>query len=214
MYNLVVLGAPGAGKGTLAKRLAESLRIPHISTGDLFRQNISQNTALGRQAESYIIQGNLVPDEVTNAMVFTRLNQADCQEGFILDGYPRSIAQAEALEAYLQEQNRPLSHVLSIEVEEAVIVQRLGNRLSCVSCGESYNRLSRPPQQEGLCDVCHSALRVRDDDQPETIHKRLETYRRITAPLVQHYRDLHLVRPIDNNRDSNWALQTALAVLL
>ena len=180
--KLVLLGAPGAGKGTQASNLAEMLQVPHISTGDIFRANMRENTPLGVKAKSYMDQGLLVPDELTVDMVMDRLAQEDCQNGYILDGFPRTIAQADALAA-----KETLDAAVNIDVEDSAIIDRMGGRRVCPACGESYHVKYNPPKKEGVCDKCGQALIVRKDDVPETVQKRLEVYHEQTAPLISYY---------------------------
>ena len=180
--KLVLLGAPGAGKGTQASNLAEMLQVPHISTGDIFRANMRENTPLGVKAKSYMDQGLLVPDELTVDLVMDRLAQEDCRNGYILDGFPRTIAQADALAA-----KETLDAAVNIDVEDSAIIDRMGERRVCPACGESYHVKYNPPKKEGVCDKCGQALIVRKDDVPETVQKRLEVYHEQTAPLISYY---------------------------
>ena len=180
--NIILLGAPGAGKGTQASNLAEMLQVPHISTGDIFRANMRENTPLGVKAKSYMDQGLLVPDELTVDLVMDRLAQEDCQNGYILDGFPRTIAQADALAA-----KETLDAAVNIDVEDSAIIDRMGGRRVCPACGESYHVKYNPPKKEGVCDKCGQALIVRKDDVPETVQKRLEVYHEQTAPLISYY---------------------------
>lgn len=180
--KLVLLGAPGAGKGTQASNLAEMLQVPHISTGDIFRANMRENTPLGVKAKSYMDQGLLVPDELTVDLVMDRLAQEDCQNGYILDGFPRTIAQADALAA-----KETLDAAVNIDVEDSAIIDRMGGRRVCPACGESYHVKYNPPKKEGVCDKCGQVLIVRKDDVPETVQKRLEVYHEQTAPLISYY---------------------------
>lgn len=181
--KLVLLGAPGAGKGTQASNLADLLHIPHISTGDIFRANMRENTPLGVKAKSYIDQGLLVPDELTVDLVMDRLCQEDCQNGYILDGFPRTLAQADALAA-----REELDAAVDIEVPDEAIVDRMSGRRVCPACGESYHIQYNPSKQEGICDKCGAALIIRKDDVPETVQKRLSVYHEQTAPLIEYYR--------------------------
>lgn len=185
--RLVFLGAPGAGKGTLADQVCEKWEIPHISTGDLFRFHLSQKTPLGIEAQSYMDQGKLVPDDLTCRLVEDRLSQEDCQKGFLLDGFPRNVAQAEALKKYLEGRALSLDGVVSIEVPTDLIIQRLSGRRVCVSCGASYNVNGQIPTNSSVCDRCGGSVIQRSDDRPETIAKRLETYQESTFPLVAYY---------------------------
>lgn len=183
----VLVGPPGAGKGTQAQILASELSIPKVSTGDIFRANVSGGTELGKQAKEYMDRGDLVPDEVTNAMVRDRLAEEDAQEGFLLDGFPRNVAQAETLDAMLAEMDRRLDVVLELKVDEEEVVKRLSGRRTCRQCGHVQHVLFDPPAKEGVCDVDGGELFQRDDDREETIRHRLEVYREQTAPLVSFY---------------------------
>lgn len=198
MY-LVLLGPPGSGKGTLAEDLEKIYRIPHISTGDIFRGMISAKTDLGLQAERYINQGELVPDDITIRMIKTRLQEDDCSEGFILDGFPRTIYQAQALERILVQQEKTLTAVLNVVVSSELILYRLTGRRHCPQCGRSYNLNTMPPQKDELCDDCNVKLIRRDDDNPETIRQRLRTYQKQTKPLTEYYQRQNMMLDIDNS---------------
>ena len=187
--NIVMLGPPGAGKGTQAALLAERLGTPHVATGDLFREALRAETELGLTAKSYMERGELVPDEVTIAMVRERLSKPDCDEGVILDGFPRTIEQAEALDELLDEQDKSIDAALFIDAEEEELVRRLSSRWTCRNCQAVYNVLSKPPLEEGKCDLCGGELYQRADDKPETVRNRIVVYREQTSPLVQYYRD-------------------------
>lgn len=187
--KIIMLGAPGAGKGTCAKILSEKYNIPHISTGDILRANIKNGTELGNKAKTYMDQGLLVPDDLVVALVVDRLKQDDAKEGYILDGFPRTIPQAEALDAALAEINERIDYALDIEVEDAHIVERMGGRRCCVKCGATYHLVNVPPKKEGICDSCGEALILRDDDAPETVKKRLDVYHEQTQPLIAYYKE-------------------------
>nr|WP_221308254.1 adenylate kinase [Nocardiopsis mwathae] len=182
-----MVGPPGAGKGTQAQILASELSIPKVSTGDIFRANVSGGTELGKQAKAYMDRGDLVPDEVTNAMVRDRLGQQDAQSGFLLDGFPRNVAQAETLNKILDDMGERLDAVLELKVDEEEVVKRLSGRRSCRNCGHVQHVLYDPPKKEGVCDACGGELFQREDDREETIRHRLEVYREQTAPLVSFY---------------------------
>ncbi len=182
MLRLVLLGPPGSGKGTQAKLLSAHYGVPHISTGDIFRDNIARKTPLGREADSYISKGNLVPDGLTNRIVEDRLSKPDCSDGFMLDGYPRTMGQVRFLGRITD-----VTAAVEIAVSEEEIVERLGSRRMC-ACGAVYNLVGNPPKKEGICDKCKGKLYLRDDDRPEVIHHRFEVYREQTAPLVEFYR--------------------------
>ncbi len=185
--RVVLLGAPGAGKGTQAKAISERLAIPHISTGDIFRANIKGNTPLGVKAKSYIDKGALVPDELTVEIVKDRLQNPDCSKGFILDGFPRTIPQAEYLDRVLDEMNIELDATLLIDVKDEEIIERMSGRRVCTNCGASYHIIYKPVKVEGKCDVCGSPVVQRADDAAETVLSRLETYHKQTQPLISYY---------------------------
>jgi adenylate kinase len=197
--NLILLGPPGAGKGTQAERISDIYDIPHISTGDIFRDNLSRGTELGLEAKKYMDRGELVPDEVVIGIVKDRLGAPDCGKGFILDGFPRTVAQAEALKEMLQGLGRPLDHVLNIAVPDEVVTERLTARRTCRSCGANYNLLFNPPREEGRCDRCGGELYQREDDREETVRKRLEEYQDKTEPLIDYYSGEGLLRDIDGS---------------
>ncbi len=187
--NLLILGAPGAGKGTMAQMLQEKLNIPHISTGDIFRYNIKNDTELGRKVKQYIESGALVPDSLTVDLMKDRLQKPDCLKGFLLDGFPRTINQAESLDAILDEMNLNLDNAIYLEVPDEVIIERITGRRVCTECGKTYHIKNNPPIREGLCDVCGKPLIQREDDKEATVIKRLETYHRQTEPLVAYYKN-------------------------
>ena len=191
--NLVMLGPPGAGKGTQAALLAERLGTPHVASGDLFREALKKETELGLTAKSYMERGELVPDEVTIAMVRERLQRPDCDSGVILDGFPRTIEQAEALQGLLAEQNKKIDAALLIDAAEDELVRRLSSRWTCRNCQAVYNIISNPPHEEGWCDVCGGELYQRADDVPETVRNRIRVYRQQTSPLIDYYRDQELL---------------------
>ena len=199
--NIILVGAPGSGKGTQAEQLRDRFGLSHIATGDLFRQNLKDNTELGQLAKTYMDRGALVPDEVTEAMVEDRLSKEPPDKGFILDGFPRTLPQARALDEIMDHIGRRLDAVLYIKVADAEIQKRLGGRRVCRSCQTPYHVNFKPPQQEGICDVCGGELYQRDDDNPSTIHSRLETFHQQTAPIINYYQDAGLVIEIDGERD-------------
>ncbi|MCB0211008.1 MAG: adenylate kinase [Anaerolineae bacterium] len=199
--DVVLLGGPGSGKGTQAEKLSKSLSLAHVSTGELFRGHFKNNTALGKLAKSYIERGELVPDDVTQGMVQDRLSQPDVQNGFILDGFPRTIGQAEALTDMMTGMKRRLSGILYINVSDAEIVKRLSGRVTCQDCQTPFHTMYNPPAKEGVCDHCGGQLRRRDDDEPDTIRARLRTYYGQTAPLISYYRALGLLYEIDGEGD-------------
>jgi len=195
--NLILLGAAGAGKGTQAQKLAVRFGIPQISTGDMLRAARREGTALGRKAEEYMNKGQLVPDEVVIGLVEERLRQPDAKPGFILDGFPRTIPQAEALDGVLHKLGRAKIRVVDVQVPEAILKERLGGRLSCPKCGASYHVKFTPPRAAGVCDSCGTALITRADDKPEAIEKRLQEYHDKTAPLADYYRRSGVLREVD-----------------
>ncbi len=199
--HLVLLGPPGAGKGTQAGKLESAYNLPHISTGDMFRRAINQETALGTKAKEYMDQGKLVPDEIVNGIVKERLAEDDCQAGFILDGFPRTVNQAEELTAILEDLDLDLNAVINIEVGEEEVVARLSARRVCEDCGAAYHLKFDPPQKEGICDQCGGSLYQRDDDQPETIKERLAVYQEQTAPLVDYYQDRDLLVTVNGEQE-------------
>jgi adenylate kinase len=194
--RLVLLGPPGGGKGTQAVRLAQEFGVPHIATGDLFRAEIAQRTELGKLANEYIAHGNLVPDEVVNGMVRSRMEKPDCT-GYVLDGYPRTEEQAQVLDAMLEELERPICVAIELNVPDEVIVERAVGRQVCAQCGAIYHLTSKPPRMFGLCDVCRGVLTVREDDQPSTVRHRLGVYHRLTEPVIEHYRKSGVLRTVD-----------------
>lgn len=194
--NLILLGAPGAGKGTQASRIAEDLNIPAISTGDILRKAVADQTPLGQKAKEYMDKGELVPDNVVIRMVEERLGAPDCREGFLLDGFPRTVVQADALKDVLDKMGKKLDLVLNIDVSEEEIVKRLTGRRTCRECYQIYHLDYNPPQNEGQCDACGGELYQRDDDKVETIRRRLEVYKNQTDPLISYYDDRGLLQNI------------------
>lgn len=188
MKGIIMLGAPGSGKGTQAKKMSERFGIPQISTGDMLREAVKQGTEMGRKAKSFMDQGGLVPDEVVIGIVRDRLNASDCAQGFILDGFPRTIPQAEALDTVLGELGKKITGVLSLEVDEADLMERLCGRRTCPGCGAMFHVQFNPPKTEGTCDKCGGSLIQRDDDREETIRARLVNYKKSTEPLIGYYR--------------------------
>ena len=200
--RIILLGPPGAGKGTVAGKLVERFNIPQVSTGDLLRSAVKNKTEMGLKAKKYMDEGKLVPDEIVISILESRINQQDCKNGFILDGFPRTLSQAEALE----ERGISIDAVINLSVSERVIVERLGGRLSCPKCGAVYHIKNIPPKKEGICDKCGEKLIVRDDDKPETIKKRFETYRRQTEPLIKYYREKNILTTVDGERGPDYVV--------
>ena len=196
--NLILLGGPGAGKGTQAKKLIDKFEIPQISTGDILRAAVKEGTEMGRKAKAFMDAGKLVPDEVVIGIVEERLKQPDCQKGFILDGFPRTVPQAQALDAGLVKMGSMIDHVVSIDVDEEALVNRLTGRRTCKrpECGQMFHVKFNPPQKEGLCDKCGTELYQRDDDNETTVRSRLATYNQATKPLIDYYAAKGLLRGI------------------
>ncbi|WP_334104725.1 adenylate kinase [Muricomes intestini] len=199
--KIVMLGAPGAGKGTQAKKIAEKYKVPHISTGDIFRANIKDQTELGQKAKTYMDQGLLVPDELVVDLVVDRVNQPDCDSGYILDGFPRTIPQAEALDKALEELGQRVDYAIDVEVPDENIVRRMLGRRACVDCGATYHMVYAPTKKEGVCDRCGGSLILRDDDKPETVKKRLDVYHEQTQPLIDYYKSAGILKEIDGTID-------------
>ncbi len=210
---VVLLGPPGAGKGTQALRLAKSLNVPHVSSGDIFRENLKNQTELGVTAQSYIDQGQLVPDDVTIAMIQERLSRPDCAEGAILDGFPRTPAQARALEQILDEFGCDLCAVIHIQVDEEVLVHRIEGRRTCRETGHIFNLASNPPKEAGICDYDGSELYQRKDDMRETVLERIAVYKRNTAPLIDYFRERGLLIEVDGSRPIEQVTEAMLKVL-
>ena len=197
------MGLPGAGKGTQAEKIVEKYNIPHISTGDMFRAAIKDGTELGLQAKSFMDQGALVPDEVTIGIVKERLSKDDCKEGFLLDGFPRTVAQATALEDILSELNRPIDYVINVDVDKDILMERLTGRRICKECGATYHLVFNPPTQEGVCSRCGGELYQRADDNADTVQNRLEVNLAQTKPLLSFYEDKGTLRNINGQQDIN-----------
>ncbi len=206
--NIIMLGAPGAGKGTFSAFLEERYNLPHIATGDIFRENIKNNTELGQQAKGYMDKGLLVPDELVVSLVADRLSKDDCKEGFILDGFPRTLVQAEALKETLADMGAQIDYALDFECPDDFIIERMGGRRICKGCGASYHLVNVPPKKDGICDVCGGELYQRDDDAPETVAKRLEVYHNETQPLIDYYKKEGVLKVVDGTigRDNVFAV--------
>ncbi|HUM83675.1 MAG TPA: adenylate kinase [Lachnospiraceae bacterium] len=199
--KIIMLGAPGAGKGTQAARVADEYRIPHISTGDIFRANIKGGTELGKKAKGYMDAGKLVPDELVCDLVADRISQEDCKDGYVLDGFPRTIPQAEALDKAVAAMNGKIDFAVNIDVPDEAIVKRMGGRRACTNCGATYHVEFNPPKQADTCDVCGSKLVLRDDDKPETVKTRLSVYHEQTQPLIDYYEDQKILVTVDGTKD-------------
>lgn len=199
--KVIMLGAPGAGKGTQAKLIAEKYGIPHISTGDIFRANIKNGTELGMKAKSFMDKGELVPDALTIGMLLDRVGQPDCKDGYVLDGFPRTIPQAEELDRALAERNEKIDFAVDVDVPDENIVKRMSGRRACLKCGATYHMEHIPPKKEGVCDSCGSELVLRDDDKAETVLKRLQVYHDQTQPLIDFYTRKGILRTVDGMRD-------------
>lgn len=211
--KIVLLGPPGAGKGTQAKSISNRYSIPHISTGDIFRKNISENTPLGIEAKSYMDNGQLVPDEVTINMVKDRLQQDDCKNGYLLDGFPRTVHQAEALDNFLKERNESIDTALLIEVPKEFILERMTGRRVCPSCGASYHIKFNPPAKDGKCDLCGSDVIQRKDDTEETVKERLDVYENQTQPLIDFYKNKKQLSVVDGTQAINEVFESICKIL-
>ena len=211
--KIVMLGAPGAGKGTQAKMIAAKYQIPHVSTGDIFRANIKNGTELGKKAKEYMDQGLLVPDELTVDLVIDRLSQEDCQKGYILDGFPRTIPQAEALDAALAKRGEKMDYAVDVDVPDENIVNRMSGRRACVGCGATYHVVHNPSKKGDSCEVCGEKLILRDDDKPETVQKRLTVYHDQTQPLIDYYTGQAILRTVDGTQDMNDVFEAIVKIL-
>ena len=211
--KIIMLGAPGAGKGTQAKRIAEKYVIPHISTGDIFRANIKNGTELGTKAKEYMDQGLLVPDELTCDLVMDRIQQDDCKNGFVLDGFPRTIPQAEALDQALNKIGQKMDFAVDVDVPDENIVNRMGGRRACLSCGATYHVEFNPTKAEGVCDACGAQTVLRDDDKPETVQKRLTVYHDQTQPLIDYYKNQGILKSVDGTQPMEAVFQAIIGIL-
>lgn len=199
--KIIMLGAPGAGKGTQAKKIADKYQIPHISTGDIFRANIKEGTELGKKAKTFMDAGKLVPDELTIDLLMDRISRPDCAKGYVLDGFPRTIPQAESLEAALEKRGEKIDYAINVEVPDENIIHRMSGRRACLNCGATYHVVHIPTRVEGICDRCGSELVLRDDDKPETVKKRLDVYHEQTQPLIEFYSQRGVLVNVDGTRD-------------
>ena len=211
--KIIMLGAPGAGKGTQAKKIAEKYSVPHISTGDIFRANIKEGTELGKKAKTYMDQGLLVPDELVVELVADRIQQADCSNGFVLDGFPRTIPQAEALDEALKNIGESMDYAIDVDVPDENIINRMSGRRACLDCGATYHIVTIPTKAEGICDVCGSKVVLRDDDKPETVQKRLEVYHAQTQPLIDYYKKQNILRSVDGTQPMEEVFEAIVAIL-
>ena len=211
--KIIMLGAPGAGKGTQAKMIADKYQIPHISTGDIFRTNIKNGTELGKEAKKYMDQGLLVPDELTVKILLDRVAQPDCANGYVLDGFPRTIPQAEVLDKALTELNDKIDYAINVDVPDENIVKRMSGRRACVACGSTYHIEHIPPKKEGVCDKCGEPLILRDDDKPETVLNRLKVYHDQTQPLIDFYTGKGVLKSVDGTVDMQDVFASIVAIL-
>lgn len=211
--KIIMLGAPGAGKGTQAKMLADKYQIPHISTGDIFRANIKNGTELGNKAKEFMDKGLLVPDELVVDLVIDRFKEDDCKKGYILDGFPRTIPQAEALDKALSDIGDSVDYAVNVEVPDENIITRMGGRRACVGCGATYHVQFNPTKVEGVCDRCGKELILRDDDKPETVKKRLDVYHEQTQPLIDYYTNKGIIKEVDGTQDMNKVFDDIVDIL-
>ena len=211
--RIILLGPPGAGKGTQAKSISNKFSIPHVSTGDIFRKNISEKTPLGIEAKKHIDKGHLVPDELTIDIIKDRLNNEDCINGFLLDGYPRTVNQAEVLETLLKEKGDSIDTALLIKVPREFILKRMTGRRVCLACGASYHIAFNPPEREGKCNLCGSALVQRADDNEDTVNERLDIYDAQTEPLIKYYSDKNLLSVVDGTQAINGVFESICSIL-
>ena len=211
--KIIMLGAPGAGKGTQAKMIADKYDIPHISTGDIFRANIKNGTALGMEAKGYMDQGKLVPDELTVKILLDRVSLEDCKNGYVLDGFPRTIPQAEVLDKALTELNDKIDFAINVDVPDENIIRRMSGRRACLNCGATYHIVHVPPKTEGICDRCGNELILRDDDKEETVKNRLTVYHEQTQPLIEFYTAKGVLKDVDGTQDMQVVFDNIIACL-
>lgn len=211
--KIIMLGAPGAGKGTQAKMIAEKYQIPHVSTGDIFRANIKGQTPLGMEAKKYMDEGKLVPDELTVKILLDRVARDDCKNGYVLDGFPRTIPQAEVLTEALDKMGDKIDYAIDVAVPDENIVNRMSGRRACVTCGATYHIVHIPPKVENICDKCGSELILRDDDKPETVLNRLKIYHEQTQPLIDYYTGKGVLKTVDGTKDMNDVFADIVGIL-
>ncbi|MCI9201938.1 MAG: adenylate kinase [Lachnospiraceae bacterium] len=211
--KIIMLGAPGAGKGTQAQMIADKYKVPHISTGDIFRANIKNGTELGMEAKKYMDQGLLVPDELTVKILLDRVAKEDCKDGYVLDGFPRTIPQAEVLDKALAERGESIDYAVDVDVPDENIVKRMSGRRACLSCGATFHLEHVPPKEEGICDRCGKELVLRDDDKEETVLNRLKVYHDQTQPLIQFYKDKGVMQAVDGTKSMQEVFDAIVAIL-
>lgn len=211
--KIIMLGAPGAGKGTQAKMIADKYQVPHISTGDIFRANIKNGTELGKEAKTYMDKGLLVPDELTVKILLDRVAQKDCKNGYVLDGFPRTIPQAEVLENALKELGDKIDYAIDVDVPDENIINRMSGRRACLACGATYHVVHVPPKKEGICDRCGKELVLRDDDKPETVKNRLNVYHEQTQPLIDFYSARGILKTVDGTVDMKDVFAAIVSIL-
>ena len=211
--KIIMLGAPGAGKGTQAKKIADKYQIPHISTGDIFRANIKEGTELGKKAKSYMDQGQLVPDELTLELIMDRFQNPDCKNGYVLDGFPRTIPQAEALTEALAKKGETIDYAINVEVPDENIINSMGGRRACLACGSTYHIVYAPTKVEGICDRCGEKLVLRDDDKPETVKNRLNVYHNQTQPLIEYYTKQGKLAEVDGTQSMEDVFNAIVKIL-
>ena len=211
--KIVMLGAPGAGKGTQAKQIAAKYGVPHISTGDIFRANLKEGTELGKKAKVFMDQGQLVPDSLTLELIMDRFKNDDCANGYVLDGFPRTIPQAEALTAALSENKDKLDYAINVDVPDENIINRMSGRRACAKCGVTFHVKYNPTKVEGICDLCGGELYIRDDDKPEIVNKRLVAYHEQTQPLIEYYENEGILKNVDGTQDVNKVFEDICEIL-
>lgn len=211
--KIIMLGAPGAGKGTQAKMIADKFGIPHISTGDIFRANIKNGTELGKKAKEFMDKGQLVPDELTVEILLDRVAADDCKNGYVLDGFPRTIPQADVLDKELTKLGDKVDFAINVDVPDENIVRRMSGRRACLKCGATYHIEHIPPKKEGICDTCGSELVQRDDDKPETVQNRLKVYHEQTQPLIEYYDGKNILKTVDGTKDMQEVFNNIVSIL-